>query len=53
MGELPEHVAVNREYWDGMAHEWVEGGERAWKQAEPTWGEWGIPEASSACSPTT
>ena len=44
MGELPEHVAVNREYWDGMAHEWVEGGERAWKQAEPTWGQWGIPE---------
>ena len=44
MGELPEHVAVNREFWDGMAHEWVEGGERAWEQAEPSWGEWGIPE---------
>ena len=44
MSELPEHVAVNREYWDGMAHEWVESGERAWKQAEPTWGQWGIPE---------
>jgi SAM-dependent methyltransferase len=45
MGELPEHVAVNREYWDGMAHEWVESGERAWKRTEPTWGEWGIPES--------
>ena len=44
MGELPEHVAVNRAYWDGMAHEWVEGGERAWNWAEPAWGVWGIPE---------
>ncbi|KAF2413488.1 hypothetical protein B1729_09315 [Microbacterium sp. B35-04] len=44
MGELPEHVAVNREYWDSMAHEWVAAGERSWAQAEPTWGEWGIPE---------
>ena len=45
MGELPEHVAVNRAFWDGMADEWVEGGERAWKWAEPAWGTWGIPEA--------
>jgi SAM-dependent methyltransferase len=45
MGELPEHVAVNREYWDGMAHEWVEAGERSWNQDEPTWGSWGIPES--------
>ena len=44
MGELPEHVAVNRAYWDGMAHEWVEAGERSWHQTEPTWGSWGIPE---------
>ena len=44
MSELPEHVAVNREYWDGMAHEWVDAGERAWDQVEPTWGQWGIPE---------
>ncbi|MET0779993.1 MAG: class I SAM-dependent methyltransferase [Microbacterium sp.] len=44
MAELPEHVAVNREFWDGMAHDWVESGERAWDQAEPSWGEWRIPE---------
>ncbi|GAA1998659.1 class I SAM-dependent methyltransferase [Microbacterium pumilum] len=44
MTELPEHVAVNREYWDGMAHEWVDAGERAWDQVEPTWGQWGIRE---------
>ena len=45
MGELPEHVAVNREYWDAMAHEWAEAGERAWRQSEPTWGEWAVPES--------
>lgn len=22
----------NRAYWDSMAHEWVEAGERAWAQ---------------------
>jgi SAM-dependent methyltransferase len=43
--ELPEHVRENRAFWDGMAHEWVESGERNWAQAEPTWGIWGLPEA--------
>lgn len=45
MTDLPEHVAANREYWDAMAHQWVEMGERAWAGETPTWGEWGIPEA--------
>ncbi len=45
MGELPEHVAVNREHWDGVADQWVEMGERAWARETPTWGEWGIPES--------
>lgn len=44
MAELPEHVAVNREYWDSMAHEWVGAGERSWNQSEPTWGIWDVPE---------
>ena len=26
--ELPEHVSVNRCYWDGMADQWVAAGER-------------------------
>lgn len=51
MGELPEHVAVNREYWDGMAHEWVEAGERSWNQDEPTWGSWSIPESDLGMLP--
>jgi SAM-dependent methyltransferase len=44
-GALPEHVRDNRAYWDGMAHEWVEPGERNWAQTEPTWGIWGLPES--------
>jgi SAM-dependent methyltransferase len=44
---LPEHVAANRVYWDGYAPEWVEPGERNWRQqpGEETWGIFGLPEA--------
>lgn len=45
MSELPEHVAENRRYWDECAHEWVAPGERHFRQSEPTWGIWGIPES--------
>ncbi|WP_426324187.1 class I SAM-dependent methyltransferase [Microbacterium sp. E-13] len=45
MSELPEHVAVNREYWDGVAPQWVEAGERSWNEEVPSWGGWGIPES--------
>ncbi len=41
--DVPDHVAENRRHWDEMAHEWVEAGERAWDQPEPSWGIWGIP----------
>ncbi len=51
MQELPEHVAVNRKYWDGMADQWVEMGERAWSD-EPSWGEWGVPESELGLLPT-
>lgn len=42
--QLPEHVAENRHYWDGMAADWVALGERAWTH-RPSWGEWHIPNA--------
>jgi len=42
--ELPPHVRENRAYWDGRADEWVESGERAWRE-EPSWGCWHIPES--------
>jgi SAM-dependent methyltransferase len=42
MNILPEHVVENRRHWDATAVDWVESGERAWAQSEPTWGIWGI-----------
>jgi SAM-dependent methyltransferase len=42
---LPEHVAANRDYWDGTAARWVSPGERSWGAPEPYWGIWGIPES--------
>lgn len=45
MDDLPEHVRRNREYWDAMAHEWVEGGRRNWASDEISWGIWGVPES--------
>lgn len=42
--EITDHVEVNRRYWEGMAHRWVEAGEAAWA-SEPRWGIWGIPES--------
>lgn len=43
---LPEHVAANREAWDGYAAEYVEPAERAWALApgKETWGIYGIAE---------
>jgi SAM-dependent methyltransferase len=49
--ELPEHVRVNREYWDGMADRWVAGGERAWQRDEPTWGVFQIPQHEAPLLP--
>jgi SAM-dependent methyltransferase len=43
--DLPEHVLRNRAAWDNWAAGYVEPGERAWAQAEPDWGIWGVPEA--------
>ena len=45
MSELLEHVARNRAYWDDLARQYVEAGERAWAREEPAWGIWHVPEA--------
>lgn len=39
---LPEHVRINRAYWDENAPSWVASGERQWR-SEPRWGIWGVP----------
>jgi SAM-dependent methyltransferase len=45
MSDLPEHVARNRAYWDKLARQYVEAGERGWAMVEPAWGIWKVPEA--------
>jgi SAM-dependent methyltransferase len=45
MSELLEHVVRNQAYWDDLAQQYVEAGERAWAQEEPAWGIWQVPEA--------
>ena len=44
------HVAINRDYWNGVAHQWVAAGERLWA-SEPRWGNWGIPETELGLLP--
>jgi SAM-dependent methyltransferase len=41
---LPEHVERNRAAWDAWSPEWLERGRRSWSN-EPSWGNFGIPEA--------
>jgi SAM-dependent methyltransferase len=50
---LPEHVAVNRAYWDRTADQWIESGEQNWRQqpGEETWGVFGFPEAEIGMLP--
>ena len=47
---VPDHVCENRRYWDAVADDWVKSGERAWG-AEPTWGNWQLPEAEVGMLP--
>jgi 2-polyprenyl-3-methyl-5-hydroxy-6-metoxy-1,4-benzoquinol methylase len=43
--ELPDHVALNRAYWDEVnAPLYAAPGARAWARQEITWGIFGIPE---------
>ena len=51
MGDLPEHAAVNRALWDGMADDWVAAGERNWAREVPVWGQWAIPDSEVTMLP--
>jgi SAM-dependent methyltransferase len=42
---LSDHVARNRAAWDRWAADYAAPGRRAWADAEPSWGIWGIPES--------
>jgi len=45
MDKANEHVNVNRQHWNGRAHQWVAAGERLWARDEPCWGIWAVPES--------
>jgi 2-polyprenyl-3-methyl-5-hydroxy-6-metoxy-1,4-benzoquinol methylase len=44
MCEPLEHVTRNRAYWDDLARQYIEAGQRAWAQEVPEWGIWHVPE---------
>jgi SAM-dependent methyltransferase len=50
--ELAEHVRANRSYWDDRADEWVEAGERGWRDQIPHWGCWQLPDTEVSLLPT-
>lgn len=51
MTELPEHVLQNRAYWDQRAPDFAAAGEEAWREKEPTWGIWSVPESEVGMLP--
>jgi SAM-dependent methyltransferase len=42
---MSDHAARNREEWDRWAADYVAPGREQWAAAEPSWGEWSMPEA--------
>jgi SAM-dependent methyltransferase len=51
MAELPEHVATNRAFWDGLADSYVDRGRRNWEREEPAWGIFSVPESEVGLLP--
>jgi len=47
-----DHVARNREEWDGWAADYVATGERNWAQDQPSWGVWDVPESELPLLPS-
>lgn len=51
--DLPEHVRRNRAQWDAWAAEYVATGQRNWRDEEPSWGIWSVPESQLGVFPDT
>jgi ubiquinone/menaquinone biosynthesis C-methylase UbiE len=51
MTELPEHVRLNREYWDTLAASYVAAGERSWRANRVQWGVFNIPQSEAPLFP--
>lgn len=53
MTDVSEHAAVNQQYWNASAPDWVAMGERAWEATEISWGMWAVPEAGVGILPAS
>jgi SAM-dependent methyltransferase len=51
MADLPEHVALNRTFWDEKAREFADEGQRKWASEEPVWGVFEVPESEVGMLP--
>lgn len=51
MSDRSDHVARNREFWNGAAEEWVQPGRDDWAAEEPRWGVFRVPEADLGVLP--
>jgi SAM-dependent methyltransferase len=51
MTELPEHVALNRSFWDELSRKYVGPGREDWEATEPRWGIWRVPESEIGMLP--
>ena len=45
MSEPPDHVRLNRAYWDEEAKDYADPGRLAWAKTEPSWGIWGVADS--------
>ena len=45
MSQPPDHVSLNRAYWDEKAIEYAAGGRRSWAKLEPSWGIWSVSDS--------
>ena len=50
-GELSSYEQANQAAWDEMARDYVENARQNWASDEPTWGMFGVPEASVGLLP--
>jgi ubiquinone/menaquinone biosynthesis C-methylase UbiE len=48
---VEDSITGNRQHWNAMADHWVAPGRRLWAASEPSWGVFGVPEATVGALP--
>lgn len=43
---MSDHVSINRDFWNGIAADWVQAGQEAWASDVICWGNWRQPEST-------